>query len=156
MKSQLLSDAGSSGARIYLLVFDIGDEFTAGLTQFAREFDIHGASFTAIGALERCTLGWLDWQTKKYVPIPVNEQCEVAALLGDIGTKDGQPAYHAHMVVGTKGGVAHAGHVLEAWVRPTLEVIVTETPAHLIRDLNNSVGLPLLDISKSERVDDPD
>ena len=150
MKSQLLSD---SGARIYMLVFDSGDEFTAGLNQFARDFDIHGASFTAIGALEKCTLGWLDWETKQYVPIPINEQCEVASMIGDIGVKDGQPAYHAHMVVGTKGGMAHAGHVLEAWVRPTLEVVLTETPAYLIRDLNNTAGIALIDIEKSERVD---
>ena len=147
MQTKLLSDAG---LKVYALVFDTGDEFTAGLTQFATDYGIHGASLTAIGALERCTIGWLDWETRKYVPIPVNEQCEVASLIGDIGRlDDGKPAFHAHMVVGTKGGAAHAGHVLEAWVRPTLEVIVTETPAYLIRKYDSASHVPLLDLSVS-------
>ena len=146
MKTKLLSD---TGLKVYALVFAAGDEFTAGLTQFAGDYGIHAASLTAIGALERCTIGWLDWETKKYVPIPVNEQCEVASLIGDLGRgDDGKPAFHAHMVVGTKGGVAHAGHVLEAWVRPTLEVIVTETPSHLVREYDRASHMMLLDLSK--------
>ncbi len=145
MKVKLLDDAN---LRVYALVFETGDEFTAGLTQFALDCDIHGASLTAIGALERCTLGWFDWEAKQYVKIPVNEQCEVASLIGDIGRKDGKPAFHAHMVVGTKGGVAHAGHLFEAWVRPTLEVIVTETPAYLTRVYDDAAHIPLIDLSK--------
>lgn len=146
MKIKLLND---TGLKVYALVFNTGDEFTAGLTQFANDCGIHAASLTGIGALERCTIGWLDWETRKYVPIPINEQCEVASLIGDIGRlDDGKPAFHAHMTVGTKGGVAHAGHVLEAWVRPTLEVIVTETPAYLVRECDSAAHIPLLNLSK--------
>ncbi len=146
MKSKLLSD---NGLKVYALVLETGDELVQALTQFAQDNAIHGASLTAIGALERCTIGWLDWEQKKYIPIPVNEQCEVASLIGDIGQKDGAPAFHVHMVVGTKGGAAHAGHMLEAWVRPTLEVIVTETPSFLIRSYNRGAHMPLIDLDKN-------
>jgi hypothetical protein len=36
-----------------------------------------------------------------------------------------------HIVVGTRDGSAKAGHLGEGHVRPTLEVVVTESPAHL-------------------------
>jgi predicted DNA-binding protein with PD1-like motif len=62
----------------------------------------------------------------------VREQVEVVSLIGDValGPK-GEPALHMHAVLGRSDGAALGGHLLEARVRPTLEVIVTETPTHL-------------------------
>jgi predicted DNA-binding protein with PD1-like motif len=37
-----------------------------------------------------------------------------------------------------------AGHLAEAHVRPTLEVIVTENPAHLRKVKDKESGLPLI------------
>jgi predicted DNA-binding protein with PD1-like motif len=47
-------------------------------------------------------------------------------------------------VIGKADGTAHGGHLLEAHVRPTLEVIVTESPAHLHRRSDPETGLALL------------
>ena len=56
-------------------------------------------------------------------------QVEVAFLIGDIAEgPDGAPTLHMHIVVGTRDGSAKAGHLGEARVRPTLEVIVTDGP----------------------------
>ena len=43
----------------------------------------------------------------------------------------GKPILHIHIVLGTRHGSAKAGHLGEGHVRPTLEVIITESPAHL-------------------------
>jgi uncharacterized protein len=53
---------------------------------------------------------------------------------------------HAHVVVGRADGTAHGGHLLEAHVWPTLEVVLTEAPAHLRRELDEETGLPLIRI----------
>ena len=76
--------------------------------------------------------------------IPLREQVEVASLLGDIAEADGKPALHLHIVVGRRDGSEMAGHLGEAHVRPTLEVILTESPAHLRKRHDPESGLALI------------
>jgi predicted DNA-binding protein with PD1-like motif len=51
---------------------------------------------------------------------------------------------HAHVVVGKADGTAHGGHLLAAVVRPTLEVILVESPRHLQRRHDAETGLALI------------
>ncbi len=148
MKSKLL--ASEQGEKTYALIFDAGDEFIEGLTRFADENDLLASHFTAIGAFQRATLGFFDFDKKDYLKIPINEQVEVLSLVGDISSEDGKPKIHAHVVVGKRDGTAHGGHVLEAHVRPTLEVVLEETPAHLRRRHYPEMGLSLIDIEQPE------
>jgi len=74
------------------------------------------------------------------------EQVEVLSLVGDIALKDNMPQVHAHAVVGKSDGTAHGGHVIEAHVWPTLEVILTESPKHLRRKTDSETGLALIDL----------
>jgi len=64
--------------------------------------------------------------------------------VGDIVLKDGEPEVHAHLVVGKADGTAHGGHLMAARVWPTLEVIVTEAPAHLRKRYDPETGLALI------------
>ena len=66
--------------------------------------------------------------------------------MGDVALNDGDPQLHIHVVVGRADGTAWGGHLMEARVRPTLEVIVTETPAHLRRESDPETGLALIRI----------
>ncbi len=117
----------------------------ASLTRFAEERQLSAARITAIGAFSRTTLGFFERERKDYHKIEVREQCEVLSLLGDIALADGKPKLHLHVVLGKKDGTAHGGHLLEADVWPTLEVIVTESPAHLRRRFHEESQLPLID-----------
>jgi predicted DNA-binding protein with PD1-like motif len=130
--------------KTWAIIFQYGDEVTAGLEQFAGENRLRAASFQAIGAFEKVVLGYFDWSRKKYRRIPLNEQVEVLSLLGDIATDQGKPKIHAHVVVGTSEGNARGGHLLSGHVRPTLEVLLTETPAHLERQHDAERGLALI------------
>ncbi len=142
MKSKLLSE--HHGERTYALVFERGDEALRGLERFAVEHGISAAQFTGIGAFEDVTLGYFDWQSKDYERIPIGEQVEVLTLAGDVALSTGGPAVHAHVIVGKRDGSAHGGHLLEAHVRPTLEVILTEAPRHLHKRLDSASGLALI------------
>jgi hypothetical protein len=53
---------------------------------------------------------------------------------------------HAHVFLGTRDGAARGGHLLAATVRPTLEVIVEESPSALRRRIDDATGLPLIDL----------
>jgi len=133
------------GQRTFVLVFDAGDEVVSGLMDFAGENGLDAASFTAIGAFGTATLGYFDVEKKEYERIPVHEQVEVLSLLGNVApTEDGEPRVHAHAVLGASDGSTRGGHVLEARVRPTLEVILVESPEHLRRREDPETGLPLI------------
>jgi predicted DNA-binding protein with PD1-like motif len=142
VKAKLIHEADE---KTFALIFDEGDEVMTGLLSFAQEQKLTASHFTAIGAFERATLGYFDRAQKDYEKIRIDEQVEVLSLIGDIATDDdGGPKVHAHVVVGKRDGTAHGGHLLEAHVWPTLEVILTESPEHLRRRMNAEVGLALI------------
>ena len=141
MRTKLLHDGGE---KTWVLIFDKGDEVVSGLTRFAEEQRLGGSRFTAIGAFSDVTLGYFDRERKDYKKIPVEEQVEVLVLAGDVALRDGRPQVHAHVVIGKADGTAHGGHLLEAHVWPTLELILVESPRHLQRKLDEETGLALI------------
>ena len=145
MKAKPLSETGSEKTSV--LVFSTGDEVMKTLLAYAKEKRLAGCHFTAIGAFENAVLGYFDWQKKDYKKIPVHEQVEVLSLVGDVAEKEnGEPQIHAHVVLGTSEGKALGGHLLEAHVRPTLELILTESPVHLRRRHDPASGLALINV----------
>ncbi len=141
MKSQLITDIDE---KTYAVIFTTGDEVVSGLLAFAREKNISAAHFTAIGAFSELTIGYFNWEKKDYEHIPVREQVEVLSLIGDVALQDGKPKIHAHCVVGRRDGSTRGGHLIEAYVRPTLELMLTESPAHLQRTFDPESGLALI------------
>ena len=146
MKTQRIDD---NNDLTFVLILDKGDEVIESLTDWAQQNQISSASFKAIGAFQSATLGYFDRERKDYDKIPINEQVEVLSLVGDIALKDGKPKIHAHVVVGKRDGTAHGGHILQAHVWPTLEIVLTETPAQLRRTHDDETGLALIDLAAS-------
>lgn len=122
------------------MVFETGNDVMAGLTDFAKEHDLDGGHFTVIGAFSGATLGFFDIERKDHEKIPIDEQAEVLTLVGDISLEDGEPRIPAHVVLGLVDGTTRGGHVLEAHVRPTLGLILIESPVHLKRRLDPEAG----------------
>ena len=131
--------------KTYVLIFDTGDELAAELKKFAADQQLTGSSFKAIGALASVKLGWFNWKTKRYdTSVELNEQIELLSLIGDIAVKDGKPQVHAHVVIGKSDGTALGGHLIEAKVRPTCELVLTESPVHLQKQIDPESGLALI------------
>jgi len=119
------------GLKTFVLVFDKDEQVKESLLAFAAQNRLSAAQLSAIGAFSEVTLGYFQRPSKTYKEIP-------------IAVKDGTPGLHAHVVVGKSDGTAHGGHFLQAKVWPTLEMIVSETPAHLRRVQDDETGLALL------------
>ena len=147
MKSKLLS--WENGPRTFAIVFEPDDEMIAVLKAFAKEQQLTGTHFTAIGAFSQVTLGYFQRENMEYKSIPVNEQVEVLSLVGNIAMKGDDYKVHAHVVLGRSNGSTLGGHIQEARVWPTLEVILSEEPAYLRRTIDETTGLALIDLEAS-------
>jgi predicted DNA-binding protein with PD1-like motif len=153
MRSKLIDDpvrdAGVASQKTFALIFNTGDQVVAALKAFAEKQHLAASHFTAIGAFKDVALGYFDWEKKNYLKIPVHEQVEVLSMVGDITISEGKPNVHVHVVLGERDGSTCGGHLLEAEVRPTLEVILVESPAHLERQFDSTAGLPLISVDES-------
>lgn len=135
----------ADGQRVFAVILETGEAVMECLQRFAEAERLTAAQITGIGAFSEAGLRYFDWERKEYLPIPVKEQVEVASLIGDVAVSpEGKPALHLHLVLGRRDGTALAGHLAEARVRPTLELIVTESPAHLQKALDPESGLALI------------
>jgi predicted DNA-binding protein with PD1-like motif len=144
------TETDSGAERSWILVCDTGDEAMTALRAFARQEGLTAAHFSGIGAFSAVTIGYFDWDVKEYLPIRIDDQVEVLALTGDVALDEGEPAVHAHVVLGRRDGTAAGGHLLEADVRPTLELMLSETPATLRKTYDRASGLSLIDLGRSD------
>jgi predicted DNA-binding protein with PD1-like motif len=137
-----------AGQTTYLLVLSTDDEVIQQLTEFADEHDLAAAHFTAIGAFREATLGYFEVDAQSYRKYTVLEQVEVVSLAGNVARDDkGKPRIHAHAVLGRHDTSTRGGHLLAGRVRPTLEVILVESPPYLRRRERPDVGLALIDVA---------
>ena len=143
MKHKILND---DEQKTYAVILGYNDKVIDSLLSFARTEHIKAAQFTAIGAFSEVTLGFFDFKIKDYKKIEIKEQVEVLTLAGDISLFNNEPKVHAHVVLGKQDGTAHGGHLLQATVHPTLEIILTESPSFLERKLDHETGLALIKI----------
>ena len=142
MKFKLVNDGPQ---KTYVLVLERGDEAVSSIEGFAQQCGLAAAQLTGLGAFSDVVLGFFDWEKREYRKIPVNEQVEVVSLVGDIALgPDGKPSLHPHVVISRSDGSAMGGHLLEAHVRPTLEVVLTESPKHLHKRKDSESGLALI------------
>jgi len=144
MQARVLTE--TADGKVWLLVLARGEEVKAALEDFARAEKIEAASLVALGAFERAIIGYFEWEKKRYKEIPVAEQVEVITLAGDIVRgENGRPSLHAHAVLGRSDGSTRGGHLIQGLVRPTLEVTLTQSPAHLVRRRHPELGIALIE-----------
>lgn len=141
MRSKLVAE----NPRTFVVILDTVDEILSSLESVAQTQHLAASSFKAIGALSEVELGWFNWETKRYqTAVKLKEQVELLSLIGDIALKDGKPQIHAHLVVGRKDGTAHGGHLQSAIVRPTCEIVITESPQRLQKEIDPESGIALI------------
>jgi uncharacterized protein len=143
MKVRLLSE--NAGVKHYAIILAKGDEVMSGLTDFARQNKVTSASFTAIGAFSHATVAWFDDSRKEFRLIPIEQQVELVSMIGDIALVNDQPAVHTHVAVASSDGTVRGGHVINAFVFPTLELFMTVYSTPLRKESDEATGLKLID-----------
>lgn len=138
---QLLSDGE---VKTYLLVFRTGQEIMKGLLGFAREHQLVAGHVTGLGALSGAVVGYFDPRRKTYIKTSQGGQRELLSLTGTLSPYNNAPFYHVHVVLGVRDSRTRGGHLFEATVRPTAELVLTTYPKSIHRELDPQWDLPLL------------
>jgi len=141
-KAVLLSDGD---APTYLLVFRTGQEVMHGLLAFARKHGLVAGHLTGIGAISDAVLGYFDPEKKVYLRIHEKGQAELLSLTGNLALSGSEPFFHIHVALGMPDGSTRGGHLFEAMVRPTVEVVLTTYSKQVRRKIDPDTGLALLD-----------
>ncbi|MFW5654440.1 MAG: PPC domain-containing DNA-binding protein [Roseicyclus sp.] len=156
MRYRIIEQVGAR--RKFVLVLEAGEEVTEAVTHFATELDVEGASLTGIGALSSARLGWFNPATQEFRENVIDEQAEVLAITGNIATGlpgeadghahvhgAGRVRLHMHVSLGLRDASVRGGHFVAGVVSPTMELIVSEAEAHLVRGVDAVTGLILLE-----------
>jgi predicted DNA-binding protein with PD1-like motif len=143
VKVKLISS--NSTTQTYAIIFAPGDEIMSGLNEFARKYDVKSAHFTAIGDAQTAKIGWYDKSRKMFKVITISTQSEITSMIGDIAVYNGKPVVHAHINLADSTGAVHGGHLLEAFVSPTLEVMMTIEPETLYKKLDTEFDISVID-----------
>jgi uncharacterized protein len=135
---------GDGDVKTYLLVLRTGQEVMKGLLAFARKHGLVAGHLTGIGAIRHAVIGYFDPRTKTYLRSDEKGQAEILSLTGNLALNDNQPFFHVHVALGRRDGSARGGHLFEATVRPTVELILTTYAKAVRRKIDPETGLPLL------------
>ena len=134
----------------YLLRLERGEDVLPSIADFCKRKGILSASFRAIGAVEHSKIGFYDLSIKKYGNKEYKDAMEVASMIGNVAQVDGRPVVHCHAILSSiASGTENqpiGGHVFEARVAVTLEVHLVAFNESISRELNNEIGLKLLDL----------
>ena len=128
----------------YIVRMDPGEEILTQLKVFAEQEGVKLASVTALGAVKDFTVGVFDTGAKVYKSNRFQGVYEIVSLVGTINTMDGAFYCHLHMCAADQEGRAFGGHLNEAVISATCELVITCLPGRTDRVFSDEVGLNLI------------
>ncbi|MGB3943246.1 MAG: PPC domain-containing DNA-binding protein [Methanothrix sp.] len=111
--------------RLFLASLDHGSEIIASITALAKSLGIDAGVVTAIGALERATIGYYDQEDHVYRRIEIDHPVEISSLSANISMRDGKPFLHVHATLADSQGNVSGGHLSSGTVFAA-EVYISE------------------------------
>lgn len=122
-----------------------GEEILSSLAALAEKEDIALGCVSGLGAVDRFTAGVFFPQEKVYRKNDFHGNFEITSLTGTITRMDGKPYLHLHMSAGNEYGKVMGGHLNEAHVSATCEIVVRVVEGSVGRAFSDEIGLNLFE-----------
>ena len=129
-----------------IIRIDKGENLVESLNAACNEHKVISASISGIGATDYFKCGVFNLQTKEYKELEFSGTYEILALCGNITQKDCKTYFHAHITVGDENGHSFGGHLIEARISATCEIVLDLIECQIERRLDQVSGLNLLDL----------
>ena len=128
----------------YIVRLDRGEEIVASITELVKSENISLGRVSGIGAVNKVTIGLFEVDTKEYHKEELIGDFEILNLSGNISQMDDKEYLHFHITIGDEDFNAFGGHLNQARVSATAEIIIDLIDGNLDREFNDEVGLNLL------------
>ena len=139
MKYKKIDDA-------WVIVLARGEKVIEKLTEFAKAENIQSGYFHGLGAISAVELAHYNVETKSYSVKSMEQLLEIINLTGNVARKESEIIIHAHVVAGTDKMEVYGGHLKEAVVAATCEVIFNEFQEPIHRKYDGDIGLNLMEL----------
>ena len=123
---------------------DKDEEILAQLKAIALREQIKLAEVSALGAVNRFTVGVFKPDEKKYYANSFSGSFEIVSLTGTVTTMNGEFYAHLHMSAGNDKGEVFGGHLNEAYISATCEMVITLIDGTVERAFSDQIGLNLM------------
>ena len=128
------------GEKIFVSL-QTGDLINKTLMEIAVKENISNAWINGIGAIDSVEVGYMDVVNKKYQKRNFNDNYELISLIGNITIKDGVPFVHTHITFSDTEYKVFGGHLFDAKITATGEIILTVADSNIDRQFNENVGI---------------
>lgn len=123
---------------------DRGEEILTVMRSLHESHGIKLASISGIGAVSRANIGIFIQDTKEYRTKELTGSMEIVSMAGNISEMNGKCYIHCHVTLTDENYQAWGGHLNEAVVGPTCELVIDIIDGRVNRQFNEEVGLNLL------------
>lgn len=131
----------------YLIRLFKNEKILETLQSFCMEKTVKSGFINALGAVSFATLGYYNLSKKKYLWRDFGGDFEVTSLIGNIAILEDKVFIHAHVNLSNRNFGVFGGHLKEAIVGATLEVMLIPGEGAVIREFDDEIGLNLLDLN---------
>lgn len=128
----------------YVVRLERGEEIISSITDLVKKEDITLGRISGIGAVDRAVIGLFEMDTKEYHKKEFTGDFEILNLSGNISQMDGKDYLHFHITLGDKEFNAYGGHLNEAVISATCEIIIDVIEGTIDRERDKDLGLNLL------------
>lgn len=130
----------------YIIRLDAGDRIIESLRSLCEQDRIGAGVLNGLGTVSEAELGWFDRDAGEYRTVRVQEPCEIVSLHGNVSLLDGKPFVHCHIALGDREFGVRGGHLREAVVSETAEIVLTRYNEEIGRKKDERSGIYRLDL----------
>ena len=126
-----------------IIRLDVGEEIISSIMNILKNEKIYFATVTGIGATNNFTVGTYDVTNQLYKKSNYKGVYEIVSLLGNTSIMNNEPYIHIHMSAADKNNNVVGGHLNEAYISATAEIVlnIIETNVDRIKDPNTGLNI---------------
>lgn len=150
-----MKNFGESTTKTHIIALTEGEDIIQIMIDFCAAKNIKAGFFQGIGAVSGVILLHYNIKSKRYRTEIFNEPMEIVSLQGIIAQKEGHPNIHCHGAFADVAMRVYGGHVKEAIVSVTGEIVIRESDHNIRREPDERTGLNLLHSDTQEKMTFP-
>ncbi|MBI9088925.1 MAG: DNA-binding protein [Desulfobacterium sp.] len=133
--------------KTYVVRIDRGEEILSQVKQVCEAEKITLGKISGLGAVNKAVVGLFETATQEYRSTVMTGDFEITSLTGNITTMEGEVYLHVHANLAGADNSTFGGHLNEAVVSATCELILQAFEGQVNRAFDETIGLNLLDFS---------